>query len=164
MNIIKFFIITIVLSFSFVLKAENSQPFNAVQNLFAAMSAFDFQRMRDVVTDDFQLLEHGEDWSIERLIKAIDPKGNPYVRKNYFKIIREVPKDGVVWVSYWNKATFQSGKKSEDKSAQKINVAIWLESAVMVKENNVWKLQMLHSTKINNDKLPKDVVFEEYVD
>jgi hypothetical protein len=33
----------------------------------------------------------------------------------------------------------------------------------MVKENNQWKIQMLHSSRAKADKIPKDVVFEEYI-
>ena len=168
MTIIKSITAIIVLSFSLnafnpIILAEesskesaaNNTAFNVVQELFAAMSALDYQKMRDVVTKDFQLLENGEPWDIERLIEAIKPDTETYVRRNYFKPIKEVKKDGLVWVSYWNKATFKSVKNE--------NTAVWLESAVMVEEDGQWKMQMMHSTYLEEKKRPKDIQYVEYI-
>jgi hypothetical protein len=44
----------------------------------------------------------------------------------------------MAWVSYWNKATFNNGQEE--------SVVAWLESAVMIKVDSEWKIQMLHST------------------
>ena len=35
----------------------------------------DGKAMRETATKDFQLLEHGEDWSMQKLIDAVQPKG-----------------------------------------------------------------------------------------
>ena len=56
-------------------QGSETTPFDAVRNLFAAMSSFDYARMRSTVTDDFQLLEHGEVWDIETLTAAIRIRG-----------------------------------------------------------------------------------------
>jgi hypothetical protein len=70
---------------------ENA-PFNTVQNLFAAMSEYDYAKMKAVVTDDFELLEAGEVWDIDTLIKVIKPNENTYERRHYFRLIKVVSK------------------------------------------------------------------------
>ena len=156
MKILKITLLLIAFSTCINLSAKDDSAFNAVQELFAAISAFDYPKMRNVVTKDFQLLENGELWNIEKLISAIKPGEEPYLRRNYFKLVKEVKKDGLVWVSYWNKATY--------KSAKNTNVAVWLESAVMIKVNGRWKVQMMHSTYLQEDKRSKDIQFTEYVE
>ncbi|GAB5405669.1 MAG: hypothetical protein Aurels2KO_39000 [Aureliella sp.] len=108
--------------------AEDHPAFQPVKELFAAMSKHDGQAMRATATSDFQLLEHGEDWSMRKLIDAVQPNGIPYERKNYFKQIRALQRGDTAWVSYWNKAEIRRGGG--------VRNVVWLESAVMVKEDD----------------------------
>ncbi|MFN3193780.1 MAG: nuclear transport factor 2 family protein [Aureliella sp.] len=135
--------------------AEDHPALQPVKELFAAMSEHDGNAMKGTATKDFQLLEHGEDWSMQTLIDAVQPKGNPYVRRNYFCQIRAEQKGDMAWVSYWNKAMILRDGKSR--------TIVWLESAVMVKEQNRWKVQMLHSTRVDPDKHPQDIQWVEHV-
>lgn len=130
----------------------HERPFKAVQDLFSAMSEVNHVDMKNFVTTDFQLLEDGEDWDINDLIKVVNP--SDYFRRNYFNVIRTEITGDTAWVSYWNKATFTKGKLVEQ--------VVWLESAILIKENNAWKIQMLHSTKIKPEKLPKNIELTEY--
>ncbi|WP_170246286.1 nuclear transport factor 2 family protein [Colwellia hornerae] len=145
------FIMTLLVSFS---SLGNEAVFRPVEALFSAMSAVDHLKMRAVVTDDFQLLEAGEDWNIEDLIQVVKP--SKYKRRNYFGVIKTRVYGDIAWVSYWNKATFNNGKKE--------STVAWLESAVMVKVAGQWKMQMLHSTKIKAKDIPKSILLSEYVD
>ena len=131
-------------------------PFNTVQNLFAAISAFDHSRMEAVVTDDFHLLEAGEVWDIDTLIKVIGPNEGTYERRNYFSLIRMVSRNEIVWISYWNKATFTMSDNIMENA--------WLESVVLVEDEGRWKMQLMHSTRVSLENVPTDVVFEEYID
>jgi hypothetical protein len=130
-------------------------PFNSVQNLFAGISEFNDFNIKAEVTDDFKLLEDGEVWDIDMLIKAIKPTGDAYTRRNYFSLINVVSKNDVVWISYWNKATFLMQGKSNDVT--------WLESVVIIKEKEKWKIQLMHSTKLEPKQIPMDVEFIEYI-
>lgn len=136
--------------------ASEPAPFNVVQRLFAAMSANDEQAMKDTGTHDFHLLEVGEVWDMADLIVGIKRGKGKFHRRNYFKVIRTVSHNDIIWVSYWNKAdfTFTSGNR---------NSRAWLESAVLVKINGDWKIQMLHSTRMDHKPIPKDVMLEEYI-
>lgn len=129
--------------------AEDHPAFQPVKELFAAMSKHDGEAMRETATKDFQLLEHGEDWSMQKLVDAVQPKGKPYERLNFFKQIRARQKGDVAWVSYWNKA--------EIRREGKLRTLVWLESAVVVKERDRWKVQLMHSTRLDAKQHPAKI-------
>ncbi|QDT11568.1 hypothetical protein K239x_35680 [Planctomycetes bacterium K23_9] len=130
-------------------EAADHPAFAPVKEMFDAMSRHDGKAMQETATEDFQLLEHGEDWTMQKLIDAVQPKGKPYQRKNFFKQIRARQNGGVAWVSYWNKA--------EIRRESKLRTLVWLESAVMVKEDDRWKIQLMHSTRLESDEHPTDI-------
>ena len=129
--------------------AADHPAFQPVKELFAAMSKHDGKAMQETATADFQLLEHGEDWTMQGLIEAVQPKGKPYVRKNFFNQIRAREIGDVAWVSYWNKAEIQSESGTR--------TIVWLESAIVVKECDRWKIQLLHSTRVDPERRPKNI-------
>ena len=143
-----------VLFLSGIAVAEDHPAFQPVKELFAAMSKHDGKAMQENSTEDFQLLEHGEDWTMQKLVDAVQPKGEPYERKNFFSQIRARQKGNVAWVSYWNKAEIrrQSG----------LRTVVWLESAVIVREDDRWKIQLLHSTRLEPDKYPKSIEWVQF--
>jgi hypothetical protein len=134
-----------------VVEAEDHPAFQPVKELFAAMSKHDGKAMQETSTADFQLLEHGEDWPMQKLIDAVQPNGKPSERKNFFSQIRARQNGDVAWVSYWNKA--------EIRRESGLRTVVWLESAVMVREGDRWKIQLLHSTRLEPDKYPKDILW-----
>lgn len=135
--------------------AEDHPAFQPVKELFAAMSRQDRQAMLDHSTEDFQLLEHGEDWTMEMLVDAIQPKDEPYDRRNFFKQIRARQEGEVAWISYWNKA--------EIRRSSGLRTVVWLESAVIVREKGRWKVQLLHSTRLDSDKHPRNIEWVEFI-
>ncbi len=143
-----------VLFWNGVIEAADHPAFQPVKELFAAMSNHNGKAMQEVATEDFQLLEHGEDWTMQKLVDAVQPKGKPYVRKNFFKQIRVRQKGDVAWVSYWNKA--------EIRRDSGLRTIVWLESAVVVSEDDRWKVQLLHSTRLESDKYPKNIEWVQY--
>jgi hypothetical protein len=143
-----------VLCLSSIAVAEDHPAFQPVKELFAAMSKHDGKAMQEQATEDFQLLEHGEDWSMQMLVDAVQPKGDPYERKNFFKQIRARQDGNVAWISYWNKA--------EIRRTSGLRTVVWLESAVIVKEGDRWKVQLLHSTRVDADKYPKDIEWIQF--
>jgi hypothetical protein len=143
-----------VFFWSGTVEAADHPAFQPVKELFAAMSKHDGKAMRETATEDFQLLEHGEDWTMQQLVDAVQPKGKPYDRKNYFKQIRVRQKDDMAWVSYWNKA--------EIRRESELRTIVWLESAVMVREDDRWKVQLLHSTRLESDKYPENIEWVKF--
>lgn len=143
-----------VLLFSGIAEAEDHPAFQPVKELFAAMSKHDGRAMQQTSTDDFQLLEHGEDWTMQKLIDAVQPKGKPYERKNFFKQMKARQNGDVAWVSYWNKA--------EIRRESGLRTLVWLESVVVVKEDNRWKVQLMHSTRVEPGNHPKGIQWVQF--
>jgi hypothetical protein len=143
-----------IILFSSISHGTENTPFVTVQEFFAATSASDHNRLRAIATEDFQLLEVGEVWDIDKLISVIQP--TDMKRLNYFNLISTKVMENVAWVSYWNKAKFVRG----DNEGQ----AYWLESAVLIKSNSKWRIQMLHSTRINEEQFPRDILMTEFTE
>jgi len=136
--------------------AQDTLEFKVVQDFFAATSAHDYQAIKGLATTDFQLLEIDEIWNMDYLIQLMKKANKAVKRRNFFKPIKQVKKDNMLWLSYWNKAEFSF----EEQPARAV---YWLESVVMVKENNQWLIQMLHSSRVKVEKLPKNIQFNEYI-
>ena len=156
---LKVFMLVVCLGSALIVLAGNENmnktPFNTVQEVFAALSVYDLDKIKSHSTEDFQLLEVGEVWDfdvIENIFKSSKP---PIQRRNWFSVIKEENFGDVVWISYWNRAEYT---REEGKSER-----AWLESAVLVKQAGEWKLQMLHSTRIEPEQLPKDIQMQEYI-
>ena len=133
--------------------AKDVGPFQSVQDLFQAMSAFDAKGIKETVTDDFQILDMGAVWDITQFLSALKSlEGKFKERRNYFNVIRTVSSQNTTWISYWNKAVVTTVNN------QTITLT-WLESAVLVKDKNQWKIQHMHSTSVAEDSIPSDVVF-----
>ena len=130
-------------------QAEEHPASQPVKDLFIAMSKHDGEAMRATSTKDFQLLEHGEDWSMQKLVDAVKPNRNSGERKNFFQQIRARQNGDVAWISYWNKAELRRGDQQR--------TIVWLESAVVVKQDGRWKIQLMHSTRLDQNKHPSNV-------
>ncbi|MCO1334226.1 nuclear transport factor 2 family protein [Microbulbifer sp. OS29] len=149
----QFFAIALTLIAFSVQAAEKPEGFKTIDRLFAALANLDHQAMRDGVTDDFILLEHGEIWDIEILVAAMKPSG--LKRTNYFSIINFEEQKDLLTINYWTKANFAS----EDGNKE----AVWLESAIVKKIDGIWLLAQLHSTRLPSGKSPAGVQFEQQV-
>ena len=135
-------------------EAADHPALQPVKELFAAMSKHDGKAMQETATADFELLEHGEVWTMQDLIDAVQPKGKPYERKNFFSQIRARQEGDVAWISYWNKA--------EISREGGMRTVVWLESAVMVKRDDHWKIELLHSTRLEPDNYPADIQWVQF--
>jgi hypothetical protein len=97
-------------------------------------------------TKDFLLLENGEVWNNDTIAmyldKALLKKPTPK-RINTIEIIAIKITNKTAWIAYQNYAIFSVDGKI-------IRKAHWLESATAILSEKVWKLDMLHSTRIEN--------------
>ena len=140
-------LMTAVVGSASAAQAENNGgPMGAVFDLFAGVSAMDGDAMRASAATDFHLLEDGEVWDMRQLVDAVSRKPADVARRNFFAPVRTVINGDRAWVSYWNKAVFES-KDGQD-------VYIWLESAVLARKDGCWLIEMLHSTKLHGDQAP----------
>ena len=74
-------------------------------------------------------------------------KSNPNrtTRLNKFEFIKTVIDGDRAWTSYWNWATFKQGEKV-------VRELKWLESATAVRTEEGWRLDMLHSTRVEENE------------
>ena len=98
-------------------------------------------------TADFLLLENGEVWNNDTVSLYLD---NAALKKpipnrvNSIEFIEVKVLNGMAWVAYKNQAVFTLENKI-------IRKAQWLESTTAILTQNGWKLEMLHSTRTNNE-------------
>ena len=110
-------------------------------------SALDAKNIDKYYTKDFLLLEHGEVWNNDTIAnylnKAILRQPKPE-RINTIEIIEMKVVNNKAWIAYHNYATFSVATTIVRK-------AHWLESVVAVLTEEGWKLEMMHSTRVQRE-------------
>jgi len=94
-------------------------------------------------TEDFVLLEHGEVWNNDTIANWCNKaklRDDPTKRINNFNFFKAKKEGNRIWMAYHNYATFK-----KDTIVGKYQ---WLESIVAVKQDSVWKLELMHSTRV----------------
>ncbi|WP_375242763.1 nuclear transport factor 2 family protein [Lacinutrix sp.] len=94
-------------------------------------------------TKDFVLLEHGEIWTNDTIAswcKKAKLRDDGTKRINNFNFFKAKKEGNRIWMAYHNHATFK-----KDTIVGKYE---WLESIVAVKQDSVWKLELMHSTRV----------------
>lgn len=109
-------------------------------------SDLDTARIRAYHTDDFILLEQGLVWnndSVSRYLldEQVRMEEGQYQRLNRFDYVKSVQRQNTIWVAYKNYGTWVKGSDT-------LGTVQWLESAIAIRENNGWKIQQLHSTRM----------------
>ena len=108
---------------------------------FDGFSEINIGKVKQYSTDDLLLLENGVIWNLDTLAKRFNLRKNSTVqRMNKFQFITTEQQRRTAWVSYYNTA--------ELKDQGKMQTIKWLESAVLFKKNGMWKIKLLHSTKL----------------
>jgi ketosteroid isomerase-like protein len=121
---------------------EEQSVHQAIIQLFEALSNRDEAGLRAYSTADITFYEYGEIWNIDTLIaKAITRnQSTDFKRTNSFEFINTRVDKTMAWATYWlQSVVFKDGKQ--------VTVQ-WLETVVLVKEENQWKVKHLHSTLI----------------
>jgi hypothetical protein len=121
--------------------AEELKVNATVVKFFDALTELDLVKLKLQVTKDFMLLEEGEIWNTDSLSNYFEPmKKLNITRVNKFSFVKTTVTDQTAWTAYFNRADMKRGEKKMSKD--------WLESAVLVKEDGIWKISLLHSTTI----------------
>ena len=120
---------------------SEAQVTEVVRSMFAALAAEDIPKLRAVIVPDFYAFEAGGritgDALIE-LMKTAHAAGKVYV---WTVNEPEVHIDGsMAWITYTNRGSIKDA--SETKNVN------WLESAILRKEKDNWRIQFLHSTRV----------------
>ena len=122
---------------------ENKQAVQrTIINAFDALSKKDSLMVKEYCATDILLFENGATWNLDTLIKkAITLNTAPdFKRVNSFEFINTTVNKNTAWVTYnLSSEVTRDGKQSAIK---------WLETVVLVKDKNHWKIKVLHSTLI----------------
>jgi ketosteroid isomerase-like protein len=120
--------------------AEKPKVEQALHRFFNAIANYDYQGLRNSCTADYQLIEDGSLWTVDTLIEALRPmEGNVKIVYS-FENMNAIIEGGIAWLTYKNKAVLTSKEGEENLE--------WAESAVFRKENDDWKMALLHSTRL----------------
>jgi ketosteroid isomerase-like protein len=140
-------LLLVLLLLSVITSAQNStKEQEAVQQtivkLFDALSKRDSISLKAVSTADITLYEYGGVWTIDTLIlKAITLNtAKEFARTNTFEFIHTTVDNKMALVNY----RLQSVITRDGKQA----TLQWLETVVLIKVKNQWKVKHLHSTLI----------------
>lgn len=131
------------------------QPFELVQQFYAAIANYDYAALRATASKDFQLLETDQIWNMDTLVKTVAQGQGKVQRLNFFSPIDIKTSQSMCSISYWNKASFSFADKQKQQ--------VWLESAVLIKHDHQWRIQLMHSSMADSQNLPDSVVFEQYL-
>ena len=134
-----------------VTKTDDTKDFKAVENLIQGVfdniwSDKKAQLLTKYHTEDFILLEHGEVWTndtIANWCKRAKLRDKGLKRINNFDFFKARREGNRIWMAYHNYATIKS-----DSLERKLQ---WLESIVAIKKDSIWKLEMMHSTRVNRN-------------
>lgn len=132
--------------------SQNSQDEKAIHDLIQnsfddLFSGLDPSSIENYYTQDFILLELGEVWDNKMIgdyLVEVSQSDDIPKRVNRFDFIKTVIDGDRAWVAYHNYATVT--RKGGD-----IKEREWLESATAIKTPKGWRLEMLHSTRIENE-------------
>ncbi|RXK60820.1 nuclear transport factor 2 family protein [Lacibacter luteus] len=136
----------VVLLFSASVNAQATQEQKTVQqtieNLFTALSNRDSAGLRLHSTADVHFYEYGEVWTIDTLIKRVMiNKPADYKRTNSFDFVKITIEGNTAWATYYLQSEItRNGKKELVK---------WMETVVLVKLKEEWKIKLLHSSLIS---------------
>ena len=125
--------------------ADQAQVTETIRSFFAAATAHDLDKLHAVITPDFYAFEAGGRITGDALIDLI--KKAHAVGKTYIWTVTEpeVHIDGIMaWVTYINRGSIKDASETKEVS--------WLESAVLRKEKDNWRIQFFHSTRVPEKK------------
>jgi ketosteroid isomerase-like protein len=128
---------------------EEQEIQELIQNSFDSLfSGYRVELLDRFYTPDFLLLEQGEVWDMDFIKTYLGDRSknpNPVTRTNRFEFIETEVFGDRAWVAYHNWATF-----TKDGSAPR--EVYWLESASAIRTSGGWRLELLHSTRVENKK------------
>lgn len=121
---------------------EQNAVQQTIENLFTALSNRDSAGLRLYSTADVHFYEYGEVWTIDTLIKKVMfNKPADYKRTNRFDFVNTTIEGNTAWVTYYLQSEItRNGKKELVK---------WMETVVLIKHKEQWKIKLLQSSLIS---------------
>jgi hypothetical protein len=130
-------------------KQETLEIHQLIQESFDSLfSGYHADLVERYYSPDFLLLEQGEVWDMDFIKTYLGDRNknpNPVTRTNRFEFIKTEVFGNRAWVAYHNWATFT-------KVGTAPREVYWLESASAIRTSEGWRLELLHSTRVENKK------------
>jgi ketosteroid isomerase-like protein len=124
--------------------ADQQQAQNVITNVFQALADRDVNSLKSYCTDDVIIYETGLIWNMDTLIQKISrPVPADFKRVNKIDFIKTKVNGTTAWVTCYNQADVTANGS--------VYTVRWLETSVLLKEKNKWKLETLHSTLLKKD-------------
>ena len=124
---------------------DEAQVVEAIRSMFTALAAEDAAKLRAIIAPNFYAFEAGGRITGDALIdlmKKAHGAGKVYV---WTVNDPEVHIDeSMAWVTYINRGSIKDASETKEVS--------WLESAVLRKEKDNWRIQFFHSTRVPEKK------------
>lgn len=121
------------------LDAEEEQVVDALRRFMVALKTDDMAAYSAVTTPDFHAFDMGYDMTADQLIGVVRNARESGVTLNWQVTEPRVRIDGTTaWITYVNRGSIQKGTETNDVT--------WLESAVLSKVDDSWRIQFVHST------------------
>lgn len=120
---------------------DQDKVVETVRQMFVALTNDDLELFKSVTSTDFYSFDVGKRFSGDELVQIVrhaHASGKVYV---WEVTDHEVDIDGKnAWVTYVNRGSI--------KDATGVKELSWLESAVLRKEQGVWRIHFFHSTRV----------------
>lgn len=113
-----------------------------IKNMFVALSNTDTAVLKTFVTTNLRLYEYGQVWTIDTLIKkVVQSKSIPdFKRTNSFEFVNISINQKTAWAAYYLQSIITRNGKEETVN--------WMETVILLKEKNQWKINVLHSSRL----------------
>ncbi len=117
----------------------------SIQKMFDALSTSDTAGLKQYSTADIKFYEYGQVWTIDTMIQKMIPlmKVADYKRTNKLDFVSTTINRNIAWATY--------RLQSEITRNTKIDLVKWMETVILVKEKNQWKIKVLHSTLVKRN-------------
>lgn len=124
-------------------KEEQKTVQQTVENMFATLTNADTAALKTFVTANVHFYEYGQVWTIDTLIqKVVQSASAPgFKRTNSFEFVSTAINKNTAWVTYYLQSTFTRNGKED--------IVKWMETVVLIKQKKQWKINVLHSTRLN---------------
>ncbi len=120
-------------------EAEDAEA--ALRNAYAAAQSLDEPGWHNAITEDFYAYDGGRRFDGDGMFAIV--KSARAAGKTYHWTLANMDAHatcGVVWIAYENHGSVTTPAGSTQLS--------WLESAILRRDNGVWKIAFLHSTRV----------------
>jgi ketosteroid isomerase-like protein len=126
------------------LTADQQEAQKIIVNVFQALADRNLNSLKSYCTEDVIVYESGLIWNMDTLIQKINrPVPADFKRVNKIDFIKTTVKGNTAWVTCYNQADVTANGSTFTRR--------WLETSILIKVKNQWKLETLHSTLLKKD-------------